>query len=360
MGNAPIPPTQWAHELKCATQVLALEKREGGRPVVFLLNTPKTTLVLKAPSPAMSEFGGEAYAAMLATKLGLVSPVTSIFRKTDSEQIASLIAELQAGRKLDAKGESDQAQLLSALTCQYPYVFLMELLDGVPLDDVELTELTDGRISELMMQMGQVLAFDLWINNTDRLPCTGVWEHDGNFANLMYNRSNGSLMAIDQLTSPLPAMARTDDYCEKVRAFLTAVTSEALTTHQKAGILERTVDKLQAACNVQLFPEDLQALRLGIIEMVVKISSLPDGIISLWRAKELSDMAKQMAQREDITRGLGWGPLAVDTDKFLMLVKDDAFRPCCNAMLLAASDPDSRIFLHFTPSSIKLEQPLAS
>eukprot|EP00051_Salpingoeca_urceolata_P001079 m.38441 g.38441 ORF g.38441 m.38441 type:complete len:450 (-) comp11183_c0_seq1:68-1417(-) len=353
----PVSPTRWAHELGGVTHVLPIHKREGGAPVVFLLNTPTTILVLKAPSPAMSEFGGEAYAAMLASKLGLLSPATSIFHKTKTEEIASLVAEVQAGKKFKAKAEEDNAQLRSALSSSFPYVFLMELLNGVPLNDVELTELPDTLITELMRQIGQILAFDLWINNTDRLPCNGVWEHNGNFANLMYNRSKQTMMVIDQLTMVLPVKARAEAYCEKVRTFLSAITQEALDQHAGAGVLQNTVNGLESACNVKLLQEDFQALRHGIIEMAVKISSLPDGIISLWRSKDLSDMAKSKAQREDSIRALasGWGKLAVDTDKFLKMVKNTAFRPCCNDMLVAAADPESCLVLKYSPASAELD-----
>lgn len=358
----PIPPDRWAHELCGATHLLPICKREGGTPVVFFLKTPRTILVLKAPSPAMSDFGGEAYAAMLASKLGLLSPATSIFHKTETGEIASLIADVQAGKKFKARAEEDNAQLLSALCSSFPYVFLMELLNGVPLNDVELTGLPDSLITELMREIGQILAFDLWINNTDRLPCKGVWEHDGNFANLMYSRSKRVMMVIDQLTMTLPAKVRAEAYCEKVHAFLSAITQEALAQHMGPGVLQNTVDGLQSACNVELLQEDFQALRHGIIEMVVKISSLPDGIISLWRSKDLSDMAKRKALREDDIRSLssGWGALAVGTDKFLMMVKDTAFRPCCNDMLVAAADPESSIFLNYFPASAEMDQLSAS
>lgn len=352
-----VPEELWAQELCGVTDVIPIYKREGGTPGVFFLNTPHTILVLKAPSPAMSEFGGEAFAAMLASKLGLRSPSTAIYHKRETKEIASLIAEVQAGKTFETKAEEDNAQLRSALSSGVPYVFLMELLNGLPLSDVELTTLPDALITELMRQIGQVLAFDLWINNTDRLPCKGVWEHDGNFANLMYNRSKRAMMVIDQLTMTLPAKARADTYCEKVRAFLSAITREALAQHAEPGVLQNTVEGLQNACNVQLLPEDFQALRHGIIEMAVKISSLPDGIISLWRSKDLSDMAKRKAQREDDIRGLaaGWGKLAVDTDMFLMMVKDAAFRPACNDMLVASADSGSSLFLNYSPASAEVQ-----
>jgi hypothetical protein len=325
---------------------------------VFFLNTPKTILVLKAPGVAMSDFGGESHAAMLASQLGLSAPTSSIFHKEETEGIKSFISQIKNGKSFKSPASGDINDLSSALSTPIPYVFLLELVDGVTLQGMEMTELSDDLISgTLMRQIGQVLAFDLWINNTDRLPVANVWMHaTGNFGNLMFNKREEKIMVIDQTTAALPDKSKAKTYVAKVRAFLSTIVEETEKNLPGAGVLKLTVDRLQAACNIKLRPEDFQAMRHGIIEMTVKIASLPDGILPLWRSKRLDALARRKAETEDRIRALscGWGKLAVDTDAFLTMVKDEAFRPTSNAMLVAAADDKSSLFLDYVPASVTI------
>lgn len=349
-----VPPAEWPTELTGATHLLPVDKLGGGHRVVFFINTPKTILVLKAPSVAMSDFGGESHAAMLASQLGLSAPSSSIFHKEETEGVKSFISQIQNGKSLKSPEADDIKGLCSALRTSTPYVFLLELVDGVTLQGMEMTELSDDLITgTLMRQIGQVLAFDLWINNTDRLPVKGVWDHAGNFGNLMYNKREGKIMVIDQTTATIPDKSRAKMYVAKVHVFLSTIVEKNL---PEAGVLELTVDRLQAACNIKLLPEDFQAMRHGIIEMAVKIASLPDGILPLWRSKRLDDMARRKAETEDRIRalGCGWGKLAVNTDVFLTMLKDEAFRPSSNAMLISAADDMSSLCLDYVPASVTI------
>lgn len=91
---------------------------------------------------------------------------------------------------------------------------------------------------QTLLHIGMIIAFDLLINNSDRIPVANVWDNEGNFGNLLFTEANCgfSVVAIDQVLVPLkiksievvdtltcdPMMTR---YTQRVESFLIQVSN---------------------------------------------------------------------------------------------------------------------------------------
>ena len=89
-----------------------------------------------------------------------------------------------------------------------------------------------------LLQLGQLLAFDILVNNTDRMPAGNVWDNEGNSRNLLFGNTGGGnfdasdrffgqVVAIDQAvvamdpSNPI-AGKRLTLYLQRIETFLLA------------------------------------------------------------------------------------------------------------------------------------------
>jgi hypothetical protein len=63
------------------------------------------------------------------------------------------------------------------------------MLEGLPKHDAETLVSATGDHPRLH-QLGQLLAFDILINNTDRMPASGIWANEGNARNVLFGFSS--------------------------------------------------------------------------------------------------------------------------------------------------------------------------
>lgn len=80
--------------------------------------------------------------------------------------------------------------------------------------------------------MGRVVAFDMLVNNCDRLPA--IWSVGGNPGNVMFRKDDSSLISIDNMPTCMGRKAdnaMVTDYLNKVRATSIAVLSQPNVVH---------------------------------------------------------------------------------------------------------------------------------
>ena len=65
------------------------------------------------------------------------------------------------------------------------------------------------------MQLGRLMAFDMLINNFNRLPL--AWSNDGNLGNVMLSSRLGPVVGIDQCVNPIRHTAGLSIYMQRVR-----------------------------------------------------------------------------------------------------------------------------------------------
>lgn len=63
------------------------------------------------------------------------------------------------------------------------------MLEGLPKHKAETLLSATGDYPRLN-QLGQLLAFDILINNTDRMPASDIWANEGNARNVLFGFSS--------------------------------------------------------------------------------------------------------------------------------------------------------------------------
>jgi hypothetical protein len=86
-----------------------------------------------------------------------------------------------------------------------------------------------GKIIGLLSSFWQNLAFDIYVNNWDRLPI--IWDNEGNLGNLFYQKKEDgaeAIFGIDQsITCISPSFLGFEKYKNKITAFLTELTEKS-------------------------------------------------------------------------------------------------------------------------------------
>merc|ERR1712062_927972 len=94
---------------------------------------------------------------------------------------------------------------------------ILEYIDGVPMMGVPAHEhLTHARGDPVLwLQLGRLMAFDMLINNFDRLPL--AWSNEGNLGNIMLGSRLEPVVGIDQCVNPITHPAGLSCYLQRVR-----------------------------------------------------------------------------------------------------------------------------------------------
>jgi len=147
------------------------------------------------------QIGSEVFASILAAKLGINAPLCRIVEGTESEgsTMYNKLVELDSLQPI-------VRTVASGLNRKY--ILIMEFMKGVALGSLTNATAADffgneRTLSEAgrkaLNRLGEVLAFDMLMHNTDRLPL--VVDNRGNAGNVMFSTSKGArfgeLVAID-------------------------------------------------------------------------------------------------------------------------------------------------------------------
>jgi len=107
-------------------------------------------------------------------------------------------------------------------TCRAPVLTVMEFVNGCDMMGVPANLLLSGNsrpeldIKNVWYELGKLSAFDLLINNYDRLPL--AWNNEGNLGNIILGASAAPVVGIDQAVHPIHHAEGLRRYTERVQS----------------------------------------------------------------------------------------------------------------------------------------------
>lgn len=179
---------------------------QGGSGGVFVLKVPQGAVCLRGAQLSP----GELFAQLLATALAVRTAGLRVVGPHQDE-IVSIRGGLQS-----ASAEED-AGIKRIFVAYFDSIAVMEYVDGVPMMGMPAHEQLSAARGEspLWTQLGRLMAFDMLINNFDRLPL--VWSNEGNFGNVMLGSRLGPVIGIDQSVNLINHPAGLTAYLQRVR-----------------------------------------------------------------------------------------------------------------------------------------------
>jgi len=141
-------------------------------------------------------------------------------------------------------------------------------------------------------ELGRLMAFDMLINNFDRLPL--VWLNDGNLTNVMLGSISGVVVGIDQAVHPITHTGGRQDYMVRVQgAAIEARDGVAKCfTAAKEAIYNNTAADLTVA--------EMSSLRSGCFDFLTEIVALVEaGCFEPIVQAVSKDVAAHLAQEDD-------------------------------------------------------------
>jgi len=156
------------------------------------------------------------------------------------------------------------------------FFMVMEFVPGRRLEELpkEMLDIV-MRDREVLQDIGRLILFDLFTNNSDRLPC--IWKNEGNLDNVLvaihFGYSiNANLHPIDHGIFCIPRFSQKqnfEQYKRDVREFLQKVYDNVNVPHPST---EKIRNLISIACGVPITQEIITEIQKGIIS-AMKIAS---------------------------------------------------------------------------------------
>mmetsp|Transcript_1914 Transcript_1914/g.4898 ORF Transcript_1914/g.4898 Transcript_1914/m.4898 type:complete len:505 (-) Transcript_1914:6-1520(-) len=118
-------------------------------------------------------------------------------------------------------------------------------------------------------ELGRLMAFDVVINNFDRLPL--VWSNEGNLANIMLSGSADetlTIVGIDQKVSPILHQAGLTAYLGKVKAMVRRLSSDSWEDFESVKVA------VQSNTLIELGESELVLIREGLLGFLREVCDL--------------------------------------------------------------------------------------
>jgi len=214
----------------------------------------------------------ELFAQRLAHALGVrVADMRVI--DPSSEEAGSL--RLNVKHASPAAGESDSLPVKSIL--RFEFLCVMEFLDGVgmmgmPAHDY-LKKLEGTAEPRPWRELGRLMAFDMLVNNLDRLPL--AWSNEGNLSNIMLGSSVGTVVGIDQGAAPIKHEDGLQRFLQRVRQAV----REARDGEGKA--FGAVVEAIFNNTGMQLAPGEVADMRQGCLDFARELAGSVEGPVGL-------------------------------------------------------------------------------
>eukprot|EP00401_Gymnodinium_catenatum_P063170 CAMPEP_0117475494 /NCGR_PEP_ID=MMETSP0784-20121206/9825_1 /TAXON_ID=39447 /ORGANISM="" /LENGTH=628 /DNA_ID=CAMNT_0005269745 /DNA_START=1 /DNA_END=1888 /DNA_ORIENTATION=+ len=224
-----VRPCDVLEELPWESCVGVQRSAAGSEGVLFVELPGKVAVCVKAPN----KVAGEYFGSVLCQSLGIRCPQMRIIR-TDSDEGKLIITSLS---NFDSKRPPEE-QTVAKMLKRRPALLVVEYLQATELADMIACPATEqwssrvfglpsGQLSDhgrsVLRTFGSLIAFDMLINNYDRLPC--VWTNAGNPGNVMFGSASGEVISIDNMVSCMPAGSEelSAKYLERLRFTTCAV-----------------------------------------------------------------------------------------------------------------------------------------
>jgi len=143
---------------------------------------------------------------------------------------------------------------------------IMEFLDGCGMMGLAAHALLQQQGGSAMWyDLGRLVAFDMLINNFDRLPL--AWTNEGNLSNLMLGSSCGPVVGIDQSITPMHA--------EGLRLYASRVRQAVVEARDgEAGAFGAVRQAVYNNTAIELTHEEVGSLRSGCLDFVSEVVRL--------------------------------------------------------------------------------------
>jgi hypothetical protein len=152
--------------------------------------------VLKSDTDSLHEL----FAGQLALVLGISAPKARVLTVLDMEWVlvqcatSAFISSAKSDHTCVATSRIGQAALLME------FIPGAKMLTGeTPASAAEVFGSSTPLGQQNLRDLGKIVAFDMLINNTDRIPA--VWDNNGNLGNLLFD-TTGAIIAIDHVVAP--------------------------------------------------------------------------------------------------------------------------------------------------------------
>jgi len=276
---------QWADESSKANdpwedseiwnKAKSLTSSGEGSTGIFILKTPDSIVVLKSANSIGQEFFSWILGKVLRIKCPLpeellVFPRMRITGFAEGDEwgiVKEKLAQLAIGSPgLHIKVEKELNR---------PFFMVQEFVPGQDLPSLGpaklriIFTLSENSPTSPLRQLGWIMAFDILINNFDRLPL--VWENDGNLANVFF-RNDGDqhyqIVGIDQAVTTIdPAVSQkgVENYLKKVEEFIDPLIDSPTMLHTR---LLKVQDSLLTWSGFDFNHDQILALQFFILEAV--------------------------------------------------------------------------------------------
>jgi len=166
---------------------------------------------------------------------------------------------------------------------------VMEFMDGVDFEHLgDLERLLLSGEGTIVKEIGHIIAFDMFINNWDRLPI--VWQNEGNLGNLfVQNVDKGKIVGIDQAVTcihPVVNKVGYENYIERVRAFLDEITTSP---DKESSQMKKFRELIVTSTGFDIIKTI--EIQKGVMEMILRVSQLTGNDISAMK-EELSNLIR--------------------------------------------------------------------
>lgn len=234
-----------------------VERAAGGSEGLFFVDHAKSGAIIVKRSKAL---GSEIFCTLLALRLGVRTPFTRIINSTAKDGLRMLMTLL----KKDSLGR------VASTLYEQNHLILMQYQSGVTIGSAPHERLVAALQGDNLRRIGAIMAFDVLVNNVDRLPL--IWDHQGNAGNLMLDDANEPVAIDGQLVGLRADMGR-GEYMDRVRALLAAHAARA--PGQPSPQFDAVRAALQAHCRVNIGKEGELLLEEGFWSIVEQAASAP-------------------------------------------------------------------------------------
>jgi hypothetical protein len=260
------------------TDPATLKWCHGGSGGAYIVSFADQKVCVKG-SPCLP---AELFASLLSDRLGV--RVARVRAVRQPEEVAAVRGCLMSAEPEEESDGLKAAQYASSLVTSST----VEYVDGVPMMGLAAHELIKSKASNdaLWQQLGRLMAFDMLINNFDRLPL--AWSNDGNLGNVMIHRNGDALIGIDQAINPILNAQGLERYLQRladvtwkmrtdVKSALASVKT-AIWNNVAVELSERQMEAIQQGClsfaqamktmlESGTFHDHLQAVAAEVVEV---------------------------------------------------------------------------------------------
>jgi len=238
---------------------------EGTSGVFFVEVKDQGALVIKGSST----IGADMFSSCLAEYLGIRTPqsrVVSYLNTNEWDPMVQQLWKLEATNNGDGRGSKLSKCLLR------PFLILQEFIPGVQFDQFNTENSKLLLQSHVLKDIGSLIAFDMLINNWDRLPF--IWKNDGNPKNIIFDLNQSLIYGIDNSITSIDITIFSSNFQSYKREVDSALNQIFDNPNKESTNTKRVRDFIKLYSGIDIGEIGCVQIQLGIIETVKQASKL--------------------------------------------------------------------------------------